>query len=125
MDIQNRVDIRLMVDRFYALVETDEFLGPIFYQIIKGNWEPHLEKMVDFWDSVIFHNPVYQGKPYPKHADLPITSVHFDRWVNLFNKTVDDLFEGENANRAKEIGSNVAHVFLAKMYPSKQQLPIV
>jgi hemoglobin len=125
MDIKNRTDIRLLVDTFYAKVEIDDLLGPIFHQIIQGNWEPHLEKMVNFWDSLLFHQPVYNGQPYPKHADLPITPIHFNRWINVFNQTVDSLFEGTVASRAKEIGSNVAQVFLAKMYPLPNSLPIV
>ena len=125
MDIKNRTDIRLLVDTFYAKVEIDDLLGPIFHQIIQGNWEPHLEKMVNFWDSLLFHQPVYNGQPYPKHADLPISAIHFTRWINVFNQTVDSLFEGTVANRAKEIGGNVAQVFLAKMYPLPNSLPIV
>jgi hemoglobin len=125
MDIQSRNDIRLLVDTFYAKIETDDLLGPIFHQIIKGNWEPHLQKMVNFWDSLLFHQPVYNGQPYPKHADLPITEIHFNRWIQLFNQCIDQLFDGPLANRAKEIGSNVAHVFLAKMYPLPHSLPIV
>ncbi len=40
-----------LVHRFYGKVRLDPVLGPIFADRI-GDWEPHLEKMVDFWSSV-------------------------------------------------------------------------
>jgi hemoglobin len=33
---------------------------------------------------------------------MPLKKEHFDRWIELFNETVDALFSGEKAQLAKE-----------------------
>ena len=33
---------------------------------------------------------------------MPIKKEHFDQWIELFNGTIDRLFEGEKAKVAKE-----------------------
>jgi hemoglobin len=124
-DIENREDIRKMVNTFYDKVKVDEKLGPIFYQVIGENWDPHLDKMVNFWESLLFHQPVYNGKPFPKHADLPIQELHFERWLNLFNENLDEHFSGSNTQQAKTFGSNIAKVFMAKLFQNTNSLPIV
>jgi hemoglobin len=40
--------ISRLVRGFYARVRTDELLGPVFAARI-ANWEPHLQRMCDFW----------------------------------------------------------------------------
>ena len=44
--------IRTLVLTFYAKVRKDPTLGPIFDQAI-GDWDDHLEKLTDFWSSVM------------------------------------------------------------------------
>lgn len=124
MDIQNRGHLKIMVDAFYAKVQLDELLGPIFHQVIQNNWDAHLEKMYNFWDSILFHEPVYKGAPFPKHADLPIQPQHFNRWIDLFEQTVHEHFEGPMAEKAIAMGKNVAEVFMAKMFHPANPLTI-
>ncbi|MDX5348005.1 MAG: group III truncated hemoglobin, partial [Hymenobacteraceae bacterium] len=65
--------------------------------------------------SVLLGSTQYRGRPFPKHMRLPITQEHFSRWLELFFKTVDELFEGETANAAKERARNIAHIFQLRM----------
>ena len=37
-----------------------------------------------------------------------IAQEHFETWVNLWHKTIDSLFEGALANRAKMASENMA-----------------
>ncbi|MEJ7676618.1 MAG: hypothetical protein WKG06_01825 [Segetibacter sp.] len=39
----------------------------------------------------------------------------FERWLQLFNKTVDDLFEGEKAELAKQRALSIATVMQIKI----------
>lgn len=125
MDINNRAQIIILVDRFYDTVKTDEMLGPVFHAVIGNNWDTHLEKMYNFWESLLLHEPVYHGKPYPKHADLPVQEAHFERWLQLFRKTIDNHFEGPQAERAYEIADNVARVFMARMFSAAPHLNLI
>jgi hemoglobin len=49
-------------------------------------------------------------KPFPPHKQLPIAKEHFDRWMEIFTSTTDELFAGATAEEAKlrqEYGRNV------------------
>lgn len=78
-------DIRRFVVRFYAEVRRDADLGPIFEDRIGDRWSEHLDRMVDFWSSILLAAGRYRGNPQEKHAAVPaIESRHYDRWLELF-----------------------------------------
>jgi len=83
-----------MIDRlvrsFYERVRADELLAPIFQERIE-DWEPHLQRMCDFWSSVALWSGRYHGQPMQKHLGLPVDFRHFDRWLELFEHTAKAL----------------------------------
>lgn len=115
-DIENRSDVKLLVDSFYNKVNEDELLGPIFNKVAAVNWDEHLPKMYDFWDTLLFASQTYKGRPFDAHMPLPLSEEHFTRWLSLFTSTVDELFEGEIANEAKTKAGNIAGIFKFKMH---------
>ena len=115
-DIESMEDIKLLVDNFYIKVGKDELLAPVFESKLEnGNWHPHLEKMYSFWQTVLFHEISYKGSPYMQHHPLPINPSHFERWLKLFNETIDGLFKGERVEDAKRRVESMAKLFMAKM----------
>ncbi len=88
--------IRLLVDTFYGRVQDDPMLGPIFEDRIAGRWPEHLDKMVCFWRAALLHEPVYSGNPRSVHAQLDgVGPEHFQRWLDLFERTCDEIFTDE------------------------------
>jgi hemoglobin len=86
--------IRRLVDAFYAKVRVDPELGPVFARAIPGDWQPHLNKMYDFWSSVMLTSGRYRGNPVAKHLAVEgITLELFERWLALFNETCGELFD--------------------------------
>lgn len=114
-DIQELPDIQLLVDTFYGKVRQDELLKDIFDGIIQDRWPGHLEKMYRFWQTVLLEEHTYYGSPFPPHLRMPVSEMHFERWNKLFSETVDGLFEGGKADRAKWQGSRMAEMFLSKI----------
>ncbi|PRD54730.1 group III truncated hemoglobin [Sphingobacterium gobiense] len=114
-DIQTLDDIKSMVDTFYGRVQEDDLIGPIFNTKLEGRWRVHLEKMYTFWQTILLDEYTYQGRPFPPHAQLPIEAKHFERWLQLFDKTVNDLFEGPVADEAKNRGRKMASLFQVKL----------
>lgn len=114
-DIQHLDDIKILVDKFYDRIQRDELLGPIFNGIIQDRWPEHLEKMYRFWQTVLLEEHTYYGSPFPPHAKMPINKIHFDHWIGLFSKTVDELYEGEKAEKAKWQGERMASMFQFKI----------
>lgn len=114
LDINGLDDIVLFTDQFYDKVRDDELIGPIFNNAI-ADWSKHLPQMYKFWNAALFGVPGFKGNPFAKHAPLPISRVHFDRWLVLFDETINDNFEGPMADDAKRRAVAMADMFLARL----------
>ena len=119
LEILNLDDIKLLVDTFYDRIREDKLLAPIFNERIQDRWPTHLEKMYKFWQTVLLQEHTYFGSPFPPHAQLPVGHEHFAAWLNLFGKTVDELFTGEKASEAKWRAQKMAELFEAKIAYAK------
>ncbi|MCF8284192.1 MAG: group III truncated hemoglobin [Sphingobacteriales bacterium] len=116
-DIENTEDIKVLVDSFYAKVNEDELLAPIFNTVAKVNWEAHLPRMYAFWNSLLLDSNEYRGQPFDKHAEhsAHIHALHFDRWIRLFSATIDEHFDGPKAKLAKTRAESIGAIFQYKM----------
>lgn len=114
-DIETLKDIELLVNTFYDRVRADVLLGPVFDGVIQNRWPEHLEKMYRFWQTVLLGEHTYLGSPFAPHAKLPVEQKHFERWLAIFEGTVDELFTGEKAKEAKWRGNRMAEMFLYKI----------
>ena len=118
-DIENREDIVVLINTFYEKVKKDEVIGYIFNDVAKVNWDKHLPVMYDFWENVIFFTGSYTGNPMTAHKQLnqktPLNTEHFQEWIKLFTKTVDELFEGDKAELTKQRAISIATVMQIKI----------
>jgi hemoglobin len=125
-DIENRADVEHLINTFYDKVKQDNVIGFIFNDVAKVNWEKHLPVMYDFWENIIFYTNTYSGNPMKVHMHLsqrtPLTREHFQRWLQLFTETVDELFEGGKANIAKEKAISIATIMQAKIGDTSNNL---
>lgn len=108
----DRTFISGLVREFYRRVRADDRLGPIFASQIRDDWEPHLEKMTDFWCSVILKNGAYSGRPVPAHLKLKqVREEDFDIWLGYFRATAADRCPPEVAaifvDRAERIARSL------------------
>ncbi|MBR0714976.1 group III truncated hemoglobin [Bradyrhizobium liaoningense] len=81
--------IRELVTKFYGRVREDHLLGPVF--AVVQNWDEHLAKLRDFWSSVVLMSGRYHGQPMRAHLPLKLAGDHFDRWLDLFEKTAQEV----------------------------------
>jgi hemoglobin len=118
-DLVDREDIVVLVNRFYDRIRKDGKLGPVFNEVVKINWETHLPKMYDFWDTVLFRAGTFRGNPLAAHAKLvPLTDMGratFDHWLTHFRATVAELFEGPNAGHLVRCAEDMANVIYSKI----------
>lgn len=89
----DREFVAALVDTFYGHVRADAMLGPVFEGEIGDAWEPHLDTMKSFWSALVFHDGGYSGRPMPAHVKLKpqISPAHFQRWLALFEATLDEI----------------------------------
>ena len=118
-DIETVSDIKVLVDQFYEKVVTDPMIGYIFTDTFKVNWAKHLPIMYSFWENTLFYTGNYAGNPMIIHRRINelvhLTPEKFDRWVNIFCSTVNELFEGEKAELAKQRAESIATIMKIKI----------
>lgn len=127
-DIEKLEDVKNLVDSFYGKVREDELIGHIFNDVIQDRWPEHLEKMYRFWQTILLEEHTYTGRPFVPHMKLPVEREHFNRWLELFFETVDELFAGKKADLAKWQGNRMAEMFqlkIAYFRENSQQTPLL
>jgi hemoglobin len=89
----DRAGITAFVHRFYGRVREDAELAPIFLGAIGDDWEPHLERMFQFWSTVMLGTREFDGNVFGKHMQLEgVQPHHFRRWLDAFRDTALALF---------------------------------
>jgi hemoglobin len=69
-------------------------------------------KMYRFWQTILLEEHTTR-KPFPPHKQLP-AKEHFDRWMEIFTSTTDELFAGAT-EEAKLRAKNMAEMFNYKI----------
>ncbi|HEY0428000.1 MAG TPA: group III truncated hemoglobin [Pyrinomonadaceae bacterium] len=109
-DIETRGDLEKLLTEFYKVAASDAEIGHHFADLDLAS---HLPAIVDFWEKILFGAPVYFGNPLQIHQRLhekfPLKLEHFRRWIEIFQKTVDENFAGERAENAKLRAKMIAH----------------
>tara|TARA_R110002073_G_scaffold139232_2_gene289250 strand:- start:29320 stop:29718 length:399 start_codon:yes stop_codon:yes gene_type:complete len=123
--INTRDDVFLLVDTFYRKIRKDELLGPIFNNQI-SDWDAHLQRLTDFWETNLFATQSFKGNPFLKHQlvdaknNYEIGAFHFGIWLQYWFATVDALFVGDRAelakHRARKMGTFM-HLNMAEKKP--------
>jgi hemoglobin len=82
-----------LVEAFYAKVQADERLGPVFDKNISATWPEHLARMRAFWGALMLRTGSYEGRPMPAHMRLreQIEPSDFARWLALFRQTAQEV----------------------------------
>jgi hemoglobin len=128
-DIENRADVERLVRAFYGRALVDPFIGFIFTDVAKLELEEHVPQITSFWETVLLGTQTYSGGAFRPHAELnakvKLRQGHFERWLQLWFGTVDELFAGERANLAKVHALRVANAFIGRLegFPSPEDQP--
>ncbi len=102
--------IERLVRVFYARVQADPLIGPIFAARIE-DWEAHIVKLCAFWSSVALMTGRYHGQPMQTHLELPVAAEHFDRWIAIFESTANELCPTVAAEHFIERARRIADSF--------------
>jgi hemoglobin len=115
-DISTYDDIILFVDLFYDKLAKDALLKDIFFaRLGNGNWQEHLTTIYNFWATVLLQHTSYKGQSFLPHAKMQLEQMHFDKWLQLFNESIDFYFEGAVATDAKTRANTMAILFMSKI----------
>lgn len=98
-DINNGEDIRILVDRFYEKAGRDALLAPIFRHT--GGSAEVKETLYVYWNAMLLQGSSDRSHAFPPHIAQMFTRRHFIRWQELFLETIDSLYAGPGAEKAK------------------------
>lgn len=103
----HEADLEPLLAAFYARVADDAALAPYFAAL---DMAAHIPRIADFWATVLFHSPRYQGNAFRPHLAMPgFTAEHFARWLAALEATVDARHAGEGAERMKAMAHRIAY----------------
>jgi hemoglobin len=122
-DIENRDDLKKMLEAFYKKVFKDDLISHFFLEVVPLNLETHIPVITDFWESVLLDGRGYRKNVMEIHLNISeksrIEKAHLDRWVKIFSETVDEMFEGAKASLAKQRAVSIATMMNIKItYPN-------
>ena len=79
--------------------------------------------LVDFWEMILFGADTYRKNAMKPHVALneksPFLKEHFTTWLAYFKQTVDELFEGDIAYKAKERATSIATVMQIRVVQAR------
>jgi hemoglobin len=122
-DIETRADCERLVRAFYGKAMEDELIGWIFTDVAHLDLEEHVPVITSFWETVLLGDRSYFGSAFGVHAKIhakaELKQAHFERWLILWCRTVDELYDGERAAMAKVHALRVANAFHGRLasYP--------
>lgn len=115
--------IRDLVHAFYARVRAEPVLGPIFNGAIE-DWDEHLEKLCDFWSSVLLMTGRFKGRPMAAHVQVGgIEPAHFPRWLDLFRRTAREVWPPQAAALVVEKAEMIGRSLQMGIAVSRGELP--
>jgi hemoglobin len=91
--------ISRFVEAFYSRIRADQTLGPIFAARI-ADWDLHLDRMKQFWRSILHNSGEFSGNPMQKHLAIAgLEEQHFAHWLEQFYATLHELEQDPAATR--------------------------
>jgi len=128
--IKSRKEITVLVNVFYDKIRVDEKLGEIFNnRIAPEQWPAHLEKLTDFWETNLMSIAKFKGSPTRKHIEVDqslhhtIDQHHFAHWLSIWQETIDELYKGDIAEKAKHSARKMATGQYIAIWKRRQEQP--
>ena len=116
--------IAALVDRFYGKARRDPIIGPVFEDAVE-DWDEHLDKLCDFWSSVMLTTGRYKGNPMAAHMKQPIEPAFFDRWLALWHETAGEVFAPGAAGQFDLKAERIAESLKLALFYRPGAIPIV
>lgn len=112
-DLDNGAAVDAFVDAFYARMLRDPRLAPIFFAVAKIDLSIHLPRIKGYWRKMLLGDrSAYDGHMMARHRSLDarrrLVAEDYERWLSLFEQTLDSGFAGPGAERARELGRRIA-----------------
>lgn len=112
-DLDDRAEIVEFVTRFYREIAQDQRFHHYFGTLANVDWHAHTLDLTDFWSGLLLGGPhqladeVIEAHRWLHDAD-PFDQALFDRWLEIFDATLDDGWHGPLTETARRRGHGIA-----------------
>ena len=102
--------LEALVRAFYRDVGSDTALGPIFRNALGTDWSAHLDRIVEFWSTVMLGSRSYRGNVFDKHMALAgVEPRHLARWLSLWQRHSTARFAASDAAELQRVARRIGH----------------
>ncbi len=112
-DLDTREEVTEFVTRFYREIAQDDRFHLYFETIAHVDWNAHTAELTDFWAGLLLGEPHREPDEVIEahrwlHDAAPFDEALFDRWLDIFNTTLDDGWTGPTTEHARRRGYGYA-----------------
>lgn len=111
-DLDSCERIKQFVDAFYARLLADEVLRPLFVDVGQIDLAKHLPLIRAYWEKLLLGENDYHRHTMNIHRALDakqhLENPAFERWLLLFQQTLNESYAGPKAERAKQVARHIA-----------------
>ncbi len=113
--------IKQLVDSFYPKIIQDPTVGPYFVERLGSDinskvWQEHLKLLTNFWATQALRDMSYKGSPLAPHFSMQgLDRAAFERWLELFYETIDEIYTPSTGVFFKTTSSNIARNFMVNL----------
>ncbi len=110
-DILSPTDVTKLIKTFYDKL----LVSSIKHHFVHLNLKEHLPRVDSFWNATLFPEHAYAQNLMERHFHLNLKNEDFKVWLQLFLETVDEFYNGENAEITKNRASSIAYIMQKKL----------
>ena len=122
-NIETLADLEKMLVAFYKKAFADDLIGDFFTRVVPLDLDTHIPVIALFWESVVLNGHGYRRNVMEVHQHIHqlkhIKKEHLDRWLLLFQSTVDECFSGDKATLMKQRAVSIATLMDIKLNHSQ------
>ena len=106
----SRDQVAAVVHHFYQRVLRDELLSPFFAGV--ADWPRHEGYITDFWWGVMGGAVAEPraGAMLHSHQGLALTTTALERWLELFNQSIDESITEAEAAQWQAMARGIARM---------------
>ncbi len=112
-DLDSREEIAGFVTAFYREVAQDDRLHHWFGTIASVDWQAHTAELTDFWVGVLLGEHHQEADEVIEahrwlHDAAPFDESLFERWLEIFDTTLEDGWQGPFTETARRRAHGLA-----------------
>ncbi len=112
-DLDTTTEIHEFVTRFYRDIAQDERFHHYFDDIANVDWNAHTHQLTGYWAGLLLGGPHDDADSVIEahrwlHDTTPFDEALFERWLEIFDETLDGGWRGIHADRARKRARGIA-----------------